>query len=88
MEEELSSLDKEEKIAFMQDLGIAQSGLDKIIRAAYHLLGLRTFFTVGEPECRAWTFHEGSETLLSVQVLSIQTLKRDLSVRKSIATKT
>ena len=59
MEEELSSLDKEEKAAFMQDLGIAQSGLDKIIRAAYHLLGLRTFFTVGEPECRAWTFHEG-----------------------------
>lgn len=59
MEEELSSLDKEEKVAFMEDLGIQQSGLDQIIKAAYHLLGLRTFFTVGEPECRAWTFHEG-----------------------------
>ena len=59
MEEELSGLDKEEKKAFLDDLGVQQSGLDKIIQAAYHLLGLRTFFTVGEPECRAWTFHEG-----------------------------
>ena len=59
MEEELSGLDKEEKKMFLDDLGIAQSGLDQIIKAAYHLLGLRTFFTVGEPECRAWTFHEG-----------------------------
>ena len=59
MEEELSGLDKEEKQMFMDDLGIRRSGLDQIIQAAYHLLGLRTFFTVGEPECRAWTFREG-----------------------------
>jgi len=59
MEEELSGLEKDEKKAFLDDLGIEQSGLDQIIRAAYHLLGLRTFFTVGEPECRAWTFHDG-----------------------------
>jgi len=59
IEEELSGMDKEEKKAFLEDLGIGQSGLDQIIQAAYHLLGLRTFFTVGEPECRAWTFHEG-----------------------------
>lgn len=59
IEQELSGLDKEEKKAFLEDLGIEQSGLDQIIRAAYHLLGLRTFFTVGEPECRAWTFREG-----------------------------
>ena len=59
IEEELSSLDKEEKVAFLQDLGIEESGLEKIIKVAYHLLGLRTFFTVGEPECRAWTFKEG-----------------------------
>ena len=57
--EEFLRLDKEEKIAFLEDLGIKQSGLEEIIQAAYHLLGLRTFFTVGEPECRAWTFHEG-----------------------------
>lgn len=59
MEEELSGLDKADKQAFLDDLGIKESGLDQIIQAAYHLLGLRTFFTVGEPECRAWTFHEG-----------------------------
>ena len=59
MEEELSGLEKDEKKAFLDDLGIEQSGLDQIIKAAYHLLGLRTFFTVGEPECRAWTFHDG-----------------------------
>ncbi len=59
IEEELSGLDKEEKLAFLEDLGIKKSGLEEIIQAAYHLLGLRTFFTVGEPECRAWTFHEG-----------------------------
>lgn len=59
MEEELSGLEKEEKKTFLEDLGIQQSGLDQIIQAAYHLLGLRTFFTVGEPECRAWTFQEG-----------------------------
>jgi GTP-binding protein YchF len=59
MEEELSGLDKEERVSFLEDLGIKESGLDQIIQAAYHLLGLRTFFTVGEPECRAWTFHEG-----------------------------
>ncbi|MBR2825280.1 MAG: redox-regulated ATPase YchF [Solobacterium sp.] len=59
LEHELSSLSKEEKIAFLEDLGIKKSGLEEIIQAAYHLLGLRTFFTVGEPECRAWTFKEG-----------------------------
>lgn len=59
LEHELSSLSKEEKIAFLEDLGIKRSGLEETIQAAYHLLGLRTFFTVGEPECRAWTFKEG-----------------------------
>ena len=59
MEEELSGMEKEEKEAFLQELGIKTAGLDQIIQAAYHLLGLRTFFTVGEPENRAWTFKEG-----------------------------
>ncbi len=59
MEEELSGMEKEEKEAFLQELGIQTAGLDQIIQAAYHLLGLRTFFTVGEPENRAWTFREG-----------------------------
>ena len=59
IEEELSGLDREEKEEFLKELSIEQSGLDQIIHAAYHILGLRTFFTVGEPECRAWTFKEG-----------------------------
>ena len=59
IEEQLSGLDKEEKDAFLQDLGIGESGLDQVIKSAYTLLNLRTFFTVGEDECRAWTFHQG-----------------------------
>ncbi|MCF0109926.1 MAG: redox-regulated ATPase YchF [Erysipelotrichaceae bacterium] len=59
IEEELSALDKEEKQVFLDDLGITRSGLDNVINAAYHLLGLQTYFTVGEPECRAWTFRKG-----------------------------
>ncbi|MEG0076420.1 MAG: redox-regulated ATPase YchF [Anaerorhabdus sp.] len=59
IEEELSTLDKEEKTVFLQDLGIEESGLDQVIKSAYHLLGLKTFFTVGVQECRAWTFHDG-----------------------------
>ena len=59
IEEELSSLAKADKEAFLQDLGILESGLDRLIRAAYHLLGLQTFFTAGKQEVRAWTFKKG-----------------------------
>ena len=52
-------MDKEEKAMFMQDLGIEESGLDKLIKEAYSLLGLRTYFTAGVQEVRAWTFKEG-----------------------------
>ena len=59
IEEELSSLDKEEKDMFLQELGIPESGLDKVIKTAYKILDLCTFLTAGEVECRAWTFHKG-----------------------------
>lgn len=59
IESELVGLDKEEKAMFMQDLGIDESGLDKLIKEAYALLGLNTFFTVGADEVRAWTFKKG-----------------------------
>lgn len=59
IEEELSTLDKEEKMEFLQDLGIQESGLDKVIKVAYNILDLCTFLTAGEDECRAWTFHKG-----------------------------
>jgi len=51
----------EEKKAFLEELGLKESGLVSLIRAAYHLLGLRTFFTAGADECRAWTIHAGDK---------------------------
>ena len=59
IEYELSSLPKEERVEFLNSLGATESGLDKVIKAAYKLLNLSTFFTVGEDECRAWTFRNG-----------------------------
>ena len=59
IEEELSTLDEEDKQMFLEDLGLEKSGLDKLILEAYSLLGLCTFFTAGEKECRAWTFRKG-----------------------------
>lgn len=59
MESELSELSDEDKEVFLKELGIANSGLDKLIFATYNLLGLKTFFTSGPDECRAWTFKDG-----------------------------
>lgn len=59
IEEEIAELDDEDKAEFLEDLGIKESGLDQLIRASFHLLGLATYFTAGEPEVRAWTFHQG-----------------------------
>ena len=55
IEFELSSLDEEDKILFMEDYGIKESALNKILRTSYEILGLHSFFTVGEDETRAWT---------------------------------
>lgn len=59
MESELSELNDEDKALFLEDLNIQESGLDKLIKATYSLLGLSTFFTAGEDEVRAWTFKNG-----------------------------
>ncbi len=59
MESELAELEESEKKAFLKDLGINASGLDRLIFATYDLLGLETFFTVGKDEVRAWTFKKG-----------------------------
>ncbi len=58
-EEEIAELDDEDKAEFLDALGIKISGLDLLIRAAYDLLGLATYFTAGEPEVHAWTFKKG-----------------------------
>ena len=60
IEEEVSELDGEEKKMFLEDLGIKESGLDKLIKASYTLLGLISYLTAGEPEVRAWTISNGT----------------------------
>jgi ribosome-binding ATPase len=59
IESEIAELDDEEKAMFLEELGIEESGLDQLIRAAYDLLGLATYFTAGVQEVRAWTFRQG-----------------------------
>ena len=59
LESELADLEDEERVKFLSDVGISNSGLDKLIFATYDLLGLATFFTSGVDECRAWTFKKG-----------------------------
>jgi len=61
VEEELSMLEPEEKQLFMQELGIAQSGLDQLVQESYSLLGLISFLTAGEDEVRAWTITRGTK---------------------------
>lgn len=61
MEEELSSLEPDEKQEMLEAIGLDESGLDKLIKASYHLLGLISFLTAGEPEVRAWTIKNGTK---------------------------
>ena len=61
IEEEISQLEEDEKAMFLEDLGLKESGLEKLIRASYHLLGLLSFLTSGEDETRAWTIKAGTK---------------------------
>lgn len=61
IEQEISELEDEEKAMFLEELGISESGLDKLIKASYHLLDLISFLTAGEDECRAWTIRRGTK---------------------------
>jgi GTP-binding protein YchF len=61
IEEELSSLEDDEKKLFLSDLGLEQSGLDRLIKASYALLGLISYLTAGQPEVRAWTIKKGTK---------------------------
>ena len=60
LEAEIAELEGEEKAMFLEDLGIQESGLDRLIKASYALLGLISFLTAGEDECRAWTIVKGT----------------------------
>jgi GTP-binding protein YchF len=61
LEEEIAELEEDEKKEFLQDLGLTESGLDKLIKASYDLLGLISFLTTGEDETRAWTIKKGTK---------------------------
>ena len=60
-EEELSMLDSEEQAMFLTELGLKESGLDRLVKASYKLLGLISYLTAGEKEVRAWTIKEGTK---------------------------
>jgi ribosome-binding ATPase YchF (GTP1/OBG family) len=61
IESELVAMEPDERTEYLADLGLSESGLARVIRAGYKLLGLNTFFTVGPKEARAWTFHKGAK---------------------------
>ena len=61
IEEEIAALDKDEKQVFLEELGADESGLDKLVRASYKLLGLISYLTAGKPEVRAWTITKGTK---------------------------
>ena len=61
LEAEIAELEDDEKMEFLQDLGMTEPGLDRVIRAGYKLLGLQTYFTAGEKEVRAWTIPIGTK---------------------------
>jgi GTP-binding protein YchF len=65
IEMEIGSLEPDDSAIFMDDLGIAESGLDRVIRLSFNLLGLMPFFTVGPDECRAWTIRQGASAVES-----------------------
>lgn len=59
IESEIAELEPEERVVFLEEMGMKQSGLDRVIQEGYKLLGLITYFTAGEKECRAWTIQKG-----------------------------
>ena len=59
--QEIAELDEDEKKLFLDDLGLEESGLEKLSKASYHLLGLISYLTAGEQECRAWTITKGTK---------------------------
>ena len=69
VEAELAELAPEDREEFLQSLGLTESGLDRLAHAAYHLLGLQSYFTAGEKEVRAWTIHRGDKAPAAAGVI-------------------
>ncbi len=68
-EKEISELNEADRAEFIEELGLEQSGLDKLIKSSYSLLGLLTFFTTGEIETRAWTVKAGAKAPQAADVI-------------------
>lgn len=69
VEAELAELAPEDRAEFLASLGLAEAGLDRLVRAAYHLLGLQSYFTASEKEVRAWTIHRGEKAPAAAGVI-------------------
>jgi GTP-binding protein YchF len=69
IEAELAELPQEDRADFLASLGLESAGLDRLIRAGYHLMGLQTYFTAGEQEVRAWTIHQGDTAPVAAGVI-------------------
>ena len=69
IEAELAELPPEDRADFLASLGLESAGLDRLIRAGYHLMGLQTYFTAGEQEVRAWTIHQGDTAPVAAGVI-------------------
>ena len=69
VEAELAELPPEDRTEFLESLGLTESGLDRLAHAAYHLLGLQSYFTAGEKEVRAWTIHRGDRAPAAAGVI-------------------
>mgnify|MGYP000827090019 FL=1 len=61
LEQDIAELEGEEKLMFLEELGVEESGLDRLIKCSYALLGLISFLTYGKDECRAWTIRKGTK---------------------------
>ena len=72
IEEEISQLDGDEKAMFLEELNMSESGLDRLIKASYTLLGLISYLTAGEPEVRAWTITKGTKAELKEMVQQLE----------------
>ena len=83
IEQEIAELDDEEKKMFLEDLGLEESGLEKLIKASYHLLGLISYLTAGEPGGARMDDQAGNESAAGSRKRSIPILSVDLSVRRS-----
>jgi len=74
-EEEIAALPEEEQAEYIKELGLEQSGLDKLITVAYKILGLETFFTTGQEESRAWTIKTGTKAPMAAGVIHTDFIK-------------